>query len=48
VLHVLSGASFLKTRWRTRLALSVMFALVRVNTWRMRRAGRPIESRLEW
>lgn len=48
VLHVLSGASFLKTRWRTRLALAVMFALVRINTWRMRRAGRPIESRLEW
>jgi flavin-dependent dehydrogenase len=48
VLYVLSGASFLKRRWRTRLALAVMFALVRINTWRMRRAGRPIESRLEW
>jgi flavin-dependent dehydrogenase len=48
VLYVLSGGSFLKRRWRTRLALSVMFALVRVNTWRLRRAGRPIESRLEW
>jgi flavin-dependent dehydrogenase len=48
VLYVLSGASFLKRRWRTSLAVRVMFALVRINTWRMRRAGRPVESRLEW
>lgn len=48
VLSVLSGGSFITMRWRTRLALAVMFALVRINTWRLRRAGRSVESRLEW
>jgi flavin-dependent dehydrogenase len=48
VLNVLSGGSFIRTRWRTRLALAIMFVLVRINTWRMRWAGRPVASRLEW
>lgn len=48
VLSILSGGSFLRMRWRTRLSLSVLFGLARVNTWVRRRAGRPVESRLEW
>lgn len=48
VLSVLSGGAFMKMGWRTRLALSVLFAAARVNLWMRRRAGRPVESRLEW
>ncbi|HEU5319706.1 MAG TPA: NAD(P)/FAD-dependent oxidoreductase [Methylomirabilota bacterium] len=48
VLNVLSGGSFLKMTWRTRLALAFVFTLARLNTWVRRRAGRPVESRLEW
>ena len=33
---------------RMRLSLEAFFALVRLNRWRRRRHGRPIESRLEW
>lgn len=48
VLSVLSGGSFLRMRWKTRFSLSVLFALARINVWVRRRAGRPVESRLEW
>ena len=48
VLSVLSGGAFLKMGWGTRLALLVLFAGARVNLWTRRRAGRPVESRLEW
>jgi flavin-dependent dehydrogenase len=48
VLNVLSGGSFIRMTWRTRGSLAVLFALARANTWLRRRAGRPIESRLEW
>ena len=48
VLNVLSGGSFIKMTWRTRLSLAIFFGLARVHTWLRRRAGLPIESRLEW
>ncbi len=48
VLSVLSGGTFLRVPWRTRLSLALFFAVTRVNVWVRRRAGRPIESRLEW
>lgn len=48
VLNVLSGGSFIKMPLRVRLALSLLFGLARFNTWRRRRAGKPVESRLEW
>lgn len=48
VLNVLSGGSFIRMTWRTRLALAALFVVARVKTWADRRAGRPVESRLEW
>lgn len=48
VLNVLSGGSFLRLRWRTRLALALLFGLARLNTLRRQWAGLPVESRLEW
>jgi flavin-dependent dehydrogenase len=48
VLSVLSGGAFLGMRWRTRASLALVFAIARVNLWVRRRAGRPVESRLEW
>jgi flavin-dependent dehydrogenase len=48
VLSVLSGGAFMKMGWSTRLALAVLFAAARLNLWARRRAGRPVESRLEW
>jgi len=48
VLNVLSGGSFIRLRWRTRLSLALLFAIARVNVWVRRRAGHPVESRLEW
>jgi len=48
VLNVLSGGSFIKLRWRTRMSLGMLYAIARLNTWLRRRAGRPVESRLEW
>jgi len=48
VLNVLSGGSFIRFRWRTRLSLALLFAITRVNTWIRRRTGQPVESRLEW
>jgi len=48
VLNVLSGGSFIRFRWHTRLSLRLLFLLARLHTWARRRAGKPIESRLEW
>ncbi len=48
VLSVLSGGAFLRMRWRTRASLALLFTIARLNVWVRRRAGRPIESRLEW
>ena len=48
VLNVLSGGSFIRFRWRTRLSLALLFAIARVNVWVRRRSGRSVESRLEW
>jgi flavin-dependent dehydrogenase len=48
VLNVLSGGSFLRYTWRTRVSLALLFALTRMNTWRRRLQGQPVESRLEW
>ena len=48
VLNVLSGGNWVISTWRTRLALRLLFAMARVNTWLRRRRGLPVESRLEW
>ncbi len=48
VLAVLSGGSFIRMTWRTRAGLAVLFSIVRVTVWMRRRAGLPVESRLEW
>ena len=48
VLSVLAGGFFHRMPWRSRLSLSILFALARVNVWVRRRAGRPVGSRLEW
>ncbi|MGH7277705.1 MAG: NAD(P)/FAD-dependent oxidoreductase [Candidatus Rokuibacteriota bacterium] len=48
VLNVLSGGSFIRMRWRTRLSLNLLFVFARIKTWAWRRAGRPVQSRLEW
>jgi flavin-dependent dehydrogenase len=48
VLNVLSGGSFIRMPLRVRFGLALLFTLTRINTWARRRAGRPVESRLEW
>ncbi|HYY06958.1 MAG TPA: tryptophan 7-halogenase, partial [Candidatus Limnocylindria bacterium] len=48
VLSVLSGGAFLGMSWRTRASLVLLFSISRVNVWVRRRAGQPVESRLEW
>jgi flavin-dependent dehydrogenase len=48
VLNVLSGGSLIRYPWRVRFALGVLFTITRINVWVRRRAGRPVESRLEW
>ena len=48
VLNVLSGGSLIRYPWRVRFALGVLFTITRINVWLRRRAGRPVESRLEW
>ena len=48
VLNVLSGGSFIKLRWRTRVSLAILFALARGHGWLRRWAGLPFASRLEW
>jgi flavin-dependent dehydrogenase len=48
VLNVLSGGSFIRMPLRIRAALALLFTIARINTWTRRRAGLPVESRLEW
>jgi flavin-dependent dehydrogenase len=48
VLGVLAGGVFLRTPVRMRLSMEIFFAIVRIRQWQRRRAGRPVESRLEW
>jgi hypothetical protein len=48
VLNVLSGGSFLRMTWHTRLSIALLFAIARVNTWLRRGRGQPYRSRLEW
>jgi flavin-dependent dehydrogenase len=48
VLNVLSGGNWVRTPLPVRAALELFFVLARVKTWAWRRAGRPVESRLEW
>jgi flavin-dependent dehydrogenase len=48
VLGVLAGGAFGRMPLRMRLGLEAFFVIVRVNRWRWRRHGRPVESRLEW
>jgi len=48
VLNVLSGGNWVTSPLRLRLALRILYGLTRLNGWLRRRAGLPIESRLEW
>jgi flavin-dependent dehydrogenase len=48
VLNVLSGGAFIRMTPSIRFSLALLFTLARINTWLRRRAGRPVESRLEW
>jgi flavin-dependent dehydrogenase len=48
VLNVLSGGNWVTSPWRVRVALRILYGITRINTWVRRRAGLPIESRLEW
>jgi flavin-dependent dehydrogenase len=48
VLNVLSGGNWVKWPWRARIALRMLYGIARVNGWLRRRAGLPVESRLEW
>ena len=48
VLNVLSGGSWITMPRRVRIALRLLYGITRVNTWLRRRAGAPVESRLEW
>jgi flavin-dependent dehydrogenase len=48
VLNVLSGGNWVRWPWRVRFALRALFGVARVKGWLRRRAGLPVESRLEW
>ena len=48
VLSVLAGGTFFGMPFRTRVSLQILFALTRLKVWTRRRAGLPVESRLEW
>ena len=48
VLNVLSGGNWVTMPWRVRVALRILYGIGRLNTWTRRRAGLPVESRLEW
>ncbi len=48
VLNVLSGGNWITSPWRVRFALRLLYGFTRINGWVRRRAGLPIESRLEW
>jgi flavin-dependent dehydrogenase len=48
VLNVLSGGNWVTSPWRVRIALRILYAVTRLNTWVRGRAGLAVESRLEW
>jgi flavin-dependent dehydrogenase len=48
VLNVLSGGNWVRSPWRTRLTLRLVFTMGRLKTWLWRLTGHPVESRLEW
>ncbi|HEV8585361.1 MAG TPA: NAD(P)/FAD-dependent oxidoreductase [Methylomirabilota bacterium] len=48
VLNVLSGGNWVMQPRRLRVALRIMYAIARIKGWVRRRAGLPVESRLEW
>jgi flavin-dependent dehydrogenase len=48
VLTVLAGGAFLSFPWRLRAAMKLLFLLSKLHAWSRRRAGLPVESRLEW
>jgi len=48
VLNVLSGGNWVASPLRIRVALRILYAITRFNGWLRRRAGLPMESRLEW
>jgi flavin-dependent dehydrogenase len=48
VLTVLAGGAFLSFPWRLRAAINLLFLLTKITAWSRRRAGLPVESRLEW
>ena len=48
VLNVLSGGNWVQRPLRVRLSLALLFGLARLKTWSWKRAGLPVESRLEW
>jgi len=45
---VLSGGNWVTMPWRVRAALRILYGIARINAWVRRRAGLPVESRLEW
>ncbi|HZV96637.1 MAG TPA: NAD(P)/FAD-dependent oxidoreductase [Candidatus Nitrosocosmicus sp.] len=48
VTGLLAGGAFLRMPLRMRMSLGIFFWLVRINTWRRRWLGQPVESRLSW
>ena len=48
VLTMLAGGFFQRMPLHTRAALNLLFLFARINVWARRRAGRPVQSRLEW
>jgi flavin-dependent dehydrogenase len=48
VLNVLSGGNWVTSPWRVRVALRILYGIARIQGWMRRRAGLPVESRLEW
>ena len=46
--NVLSGGNRVSSPLRLRVALRILYTLARFNGWLRRRAGLPMESRLEW
>jgi flavin-dependent dehydrogenase len=48
VLNVLSGGNWVIWPWRVRFGLRMLYGITRINTWVRRRAGLPVDSRLEW
>ena len=48
VLTVLAGGAFLSFPWRLRAGMNLLFLLTKITAWSRRRAGLPVESRLEW